>query len=103
MNELQIFLVETIKTQVATSPLNRLKNIDGSPIWEEPLIGFADGDDPVFELFKSVVTPEHWMPRDALAAKVSEVGGREGMKFQQEASFPGSCPPPWRQSAATAR
>jgi epoxyqueuosine reductase len=82
MNELQIFLVETIKTQVATSPLNRLKNIDGSPIWEEPLIGFADGDDPVFELFKSVVTPEHWMPRDALTAKVSEVGGREGMKFQ---------------------
>jgi hypothetical protein len=45
MNELQIFLVETIKSEVANSPLNRLKDIDDSPIWEEPLVGFADGDD----------------------------------------------------------
>jgi len=81
MNELQNFIVETIKTQVADSPLNRLKNIDGSPIWEAPLVGFADGDDPVFGVFKSVVTPEHWMPREALAAKVRETGGKEGMEF----------------------
>ena len=77
MNELQIFLVETIKAQAANSPLNRLKDIDGSPIWEEPLVGFADGNDPVFNLFKSVVAPEHWMPRDALAAKVHEGSGKD--------------------------
>lgn len=81
MSELQIFLVETIKAQVANSPLNRLKDIDGSPIWEEPLVGFADGDDPVFKFFKSVVAPEHWTPRDALAAKVREGSGKDGTAF----------------------
>ena len=81
MNELQIFLVETIKAQVANSLLNRLKDIDGSPIWEEPLVGFADGDDPVFHLFKSVVAAEHWMPRDVLAEKVRKGSGKDGTAF----------------------
>ena len=80
MNELQIFLVETIKAQAANSPLNRLKDIDGSPIWEEPLVGFADGNDPVFNLFKSVVSPEHWAPRDALAAAAGIHLGIPGLR-----------------------
>jgi epoxyqueuosine reductase len=81
MNELQTFLVETIKAQVANSPLNRLKDIDGSPIWEEPLVGFADGDDPLFGVFRAVVAPEHWMPRDALAGKVHGGSGKDGRAF----------------------
>jgi epoxyqueuosine reductase len=67
MNELQSGLVEAIKAYVSSSPLNRLRDIDGSPIWEEPLVGFADGDDPLFEVYRSVVAPEHMTPRQALA------------------------------------
>lgn len=59
---------------MATSPLNSLRDIDGSPIWEEPLVGFADGDDPLFDLYKSVVAPDHPTPREALAAHVHDAG-----------------------------
>jgi epoxyqueuosine reductase len=71
MNELQTELADAIRSYVATSPLNRLRDIDGSPIWEEPLVGFADGNDPLFEQYKSVVTPEHRTPRQALAELAS--------------------------------
>jgi len=50
---LQSFLVESIKAYVATSPLNRLTHIDNSPMWDEPLVGFADGDDPIFAVYKT--------------------------------------------------
>lgn len=67
MNGLQAELCAAIKSYVATSPLNALRDIDSSPIWDEPLVGFADGDDELFTLYKSVVAPEHMTPREALA------------------------------------
>lgn len=67
MNELQAEIVTAIRSCVTTSPLNRLRNIDGSPIFEEPLVGFANGDDNLFELYKSVVAPEYMAPRQVLA------------------------------------
>jgi len=45
---LQAWLAAAIKQFVAESPLNRLRDIDGSPMWDEPLVAFADGDDPLF-------------------------------------------------------
>ena len=64
---LQARVVDEIRRFVAESPHNRLKDIDGSPIFEEPLVGFADGDDPLFDLYKAVVGPFHFTPREALA------------------------------------
>jgi epoxyqueuosine reductase len=81
MNELQSELVEAITAYVSTSPLNRLRDIDGSSIWEEPLVGFADGDDPLFELYRSVVAPEHLTPREVLAGLAP--GGGELRAFPQ--------------------
>jgi epoxyqueuosine reductase len=68
MTEFQLSLVQAIKMFVTRSVHNRLKDIDGSPMWEEPLVGFADGDDQLFGTFKSVVGPFHLTPRAALAA-----------------------------------
>jgi len=67
---LQAFVVQAIKSYVAESPLNRLSKIDGSPIFEEPLVGFGDGDDPLFDRYKKVVGEFHLTPREALAAAV---------------------------------
>ena len=67
MTELQDLLVAAIKTFVVESPLNRLKDIDGSPMWQEPLVAFADGDDPLFALYKTVVGPFHLSPREAMS------------------------------------
>ena len=68
MTDLQSLIVASIKTCVAESPLNRLTGIDSSPIWDEPLVGFADGDDPLFNLYKTAVGEFHLTPRQALAA-----------------------------------
>ncbi|MFC1958077.1 epoxyqueuosine reductase [Chloroflexota bacterium] len=63
--------VEFIKQQlgefVRTSPDNRLPFIRDYVMWDEPLIGFADGDDPIFTEYKTIIAPEHLTPREALA------------------------------------
>jgi NAD-dependent dihydropyrimidine dehydrogenase PreA subunit len=60
-------LIESIKTYVAASPLNRLTKIDNAPMWDAPLVGFADGDDPLFTTYKTVVGDFHLTPRQAMA------------------------------------
>jgi epoxyqueuosine reductase len=62
MNALQHSLVETIVRFTAESPANRLADIDGSPIFDAPLVGFAAGDAPLFEQFRTVVGDFHLTP-----------------------------------------
>jgi len=76
MTELQAFLVASIASFVAESPLNRLKEIDGSPMWEEPLVGFADGDDELYARYKTIVGDFHLTPREALTAHPRSAGVR---------------------------
>ena len=62
------FLEEEIKRFTAESEANRLTMLgDDSPMFDEPLIGFADADDPIFEEYKEVIGDFHWRPRDLLA------------------------------------
>jgi len=51
---------------VATSPWNRFRMLDGSPIFEAPLVGFASGDDPLFLQYKEVIGDFHLTPAEAL-------------------------------------
>ncbi len=67
-----------IRDAVSFSPHNRLTHIDGSPIFDTPLIDVADGDDPLFERYRSLVGPHHLTPRDILARTAK----------QQDASTP---------------
>jgi epoxyqueuosine reductase QueG len=66
------FIKEVIKKFVRTSPLNRLDAFGGDPIFEAPLIGFADGDDPLFAEYKKVVHKQHFTPREILTKYVVE-------------------------------
>lgn len=68
-----LFVSRLILDFTAKSTLNRLEEFNGDPIFEEPLVGFARGDDPLFELFRSVVHPEHLLPMGVM----SQVLGRE--------------------------
>lgn len=61
------YIERHLKEFTFTSLLNRLQAFGGEPIWEAPLVGFADGDDPLFAKFKKVVMPEHLTPREVLA------------------------------------
>ena len=50
---------------VQESPLNRLPD-DSGPIFDPPLWGCADGDDPLWIEYQTIIGPEHLTPREVL-------------------------------------
>jgi len=60
------FIGEEIKSFVQTSPLNRMPGSVNDFVFEEPLIQFADGDDPIFLEYKTIIAPGHLTPYEAL-------------------------------------
>lgn len=46
--------------------INRIIATQGNPIYREPLIGYARADDPLFNDFRKVVGPNHFLPMDLL-------------------------------------
>lgn len=70
-----LFLEEIIKEHVATSPGNRFQAFNDEPIWDEPLVGFADGDDAIFQDYKTIIGDFHLTPREALEKHLED---REG-------------------------
>jgi len=61
------FIEQEIKAFVCTSPLNCLPFIKDYIIWDEPLVKFADGNDPIFAEYKTIIVPTHLTPSEALA------------------------------------
>ncbi len=61
------FVKDEIKTFTRTSPLNRMPEIKEQVIFDEPLVKFADADDPIFSQYKTIIAPSHLTPRQALA------------------------------------
>ena len=68
------FIEKTIKDYVANSPNNNFSAFPGEPIWDEPLVGFADGDDPLFKEYKTVIGDFHVTPREALEMYIETAG-----------------------------
>jgi epoxyqueuosine reductase len=58
------WIVSLIKDFVATSPDNSLRNEAGEKAWDEPLVGFSSGSDPLYEEFKNHIGAFHWTPRE---------------------------------------
>ena len=67
------FITRVIEAFVEKSPSNRLALFEDAPIFEAPLVAFADGDDPIFETFKKVVHEEHPTPREILIREKSSL------------------------------
>jgi len=61
------FMEKEIKTFVRTSPLNRIPFIKDCIIFDEPLVQFAGGNDPIFTEYKTIIDPTHLTPGEALA------------------------------------
>jgi epoxyqueuosine reductase len=66
------FLEKAIKEYARVSPANRLPSFGGEPIFEDPLVGFAAGDDPLFNEYKKVVHPDHFLPKEILGLHLAE-------------------------------
>jgi epoxyqueuosine reductase len=61
-----VFLELAIKEYVVTSPNNIMPDYPGEHMWDEPLVGFADGDDPLFTEYKQIIGEFHMTPREAM-------------------------------------
>ncbi|MDP3062714.1 MAG: epoxyqueuosine reductase [Chloroflexota bacterium] len=62
-----------IKRYVATSPNNLMPSHIGGVIWDEPVVRFADGDDAIFQEYKTIVGDFHVAPREALETHLAKV------------------------------
>jgi len=61
------YIDHLIKEYVRHSPSNAMKDLGGGPFFDEPLVGFADGDDPIFQEYRKIIGPHHLTPLEALS------------------------------------
>lgn len=73
LKEFKSWIVDEIKSFVRTDPDNRIK-IDGSPFFDEPLVGFVSGADPIFRKLKEAVGPFHLTPHEVMASTATKDG-----------------------------
>jgi ferredoxin len=66
------FIESEIKEFVRNSPLNRMPDDASQVIFDEPLIKYADGDDALFTQYKTIISPIHLTPREALALAMNK-------------------------------
>lgn len=62
-------LSAVIREYTANSPLNRMEPFGGVPYFETPLIGVADGRDPLFAYYRALIGPFHITPQELLQAE----------------------------------
>ena len=58
--------IDGIKTMIqdfiSTSPSNTMENKSQDPAWNDALVGFASGADPIWQQYKEYIGAFHWTP-----------------------------------------
>ena len=67
-------LEQLVKNFVAESELNRRTQLDHGLYFEEPLVGFASGNDPLFSEYKTLIGSFHLTPRELIMTALKEKG-----------------------------
>ena len=70
------------------------------PAWESFLLGFAAGDDPLWEELKTAAGPEHWTPAEAFAAGRDASAPLTGAPNDKQPTTPWAAIPAAAQAAA---
>ena len=55
-------LTSLIVDYTAKAPTNSLRNAENEKAWDEPLVGFSRGDDPIYQFFKDDIGSFYWTP-----------------------------------------
>lgn len=63
-----------IRDFVAYSPENHLGNANREQAFDIPLVGFANGADPLFADYKEHVGPFHWTPQEIFSLTFPDIG-----------------------------
>ena len=69
---------EAIRDFINTSPENTLKNKENEKAWEDVLIGFSSGADPLYQEYKEYVGPFHRTPLEIFREAFPEIGAQAG-------------------------
>jgi epoxyqueuosine reductase QueG len=69
-------ITSLIRDYVANSPSNSLHLEAKEKAWDEPLVGFARGDDAIFEQYKEKIGPFHQTPVEAFKLAFPEAAVR---------------------------
>ena len=56
------WIKDLIREFIATSPENTMRNETGEAAWDNALVGFASGADPIWQQYKEYVGAFHWTP-----------------------------------------
>jgi epoxyqueuosine reductase len=56
------WMTSIIRDFIHSSPANRLWNDTPEKFWEDPLVGFSAGNDPIYDKFKEHIGPFYWTP-----------------------------------------
>ncbi len=68
------WITSLIVDYVAKSPGNSIRNPENEKAWAEPLVGFARGDDPIYQQFKGEpIGPFHWTPSEIFSLTFPEI------------------------------
>jgi len=59
-----IHVSDIIRAFMIDAPENTLKNETGEPAWDEPLVGFSRGDDPLYGQYKQEIGEFYWTPAE---------------------------------------
>jgi len=68
------WVVNLIKDFTLNSPHNTLQNKTGDKAWDEPLVGFSSGSDPLFDEFKNHIGDFYWTPAEIFSLTFPEAG-----------------------------
>ena len=74
------WLRRTIADLVRAAPENRLDDFGGLPVFGDPLVGVADGADPLFAAFREAVVPSHMTPGEVFAREGVAAGTDSGTR-----------------------
>ncbi len=74
LTEFKKWIGSEVQTYVMQDEGNRLGRLDGSPIFEEPVVGFVSGSDPIFLQLKEVIGRFHLTPQEVMEYGANKKG-----------------------------
>jgi epoxyqueuosine reductase QueG len=61
------WIKDLVRDFIVTSTHNTMQNDTEDPAWDDALVGFASGADPIWQQYKEYVGPFHWTPWEVFA------------------------------------
>jgi epoxyqueuosine reductase len=69
-------ITSLIRDYTANAATNSLHLESKEKAWDEPLVGFSRGDDPIYEQYKENIGPFHWTPLEAFQMAFPELSAK---------------------------